>query len=440
MQKIDYKRFASYFQDMFLDIYRDKYEDICGMPVKHVTFVLTYDCNFNCTYCYEHNKCKKSMSLSVAKSAIDMLFDKEKNSYIDIEETKAIVLEFIGGEPLLEIDLMNYIIEYFKFKAVSLNHPWALNYMISISTNGSLYNTKKFQDFLKRYDGRVHTAITIDGNKDLHDACRRFKDGSPTYEIVEKAIKMQLQKSPFYVGTKITLSPDNIKYLSDAIINLSNLGLTDVFANCVFEKGWGVKDAITMYSEMKKLADYMLKTKIYKVFQTTLFNEEIGKSLSSDNNTNWCGGTGLMLAICPDGLCYPCLRYMPFSLGDKVKPLVIGNVWDGIKKKEEEIKTLNCLNCITRRSQSTDECFNCPIADGCAWCSAYNYEETGTPDKRVTYICIMHKARVLANCYYWNKLYRQLDMPDRFPMNVPKEWALEIITEDEYNMLVELSK
>jgi hypothetical protein len=90
---------------------------------------------------------------------------------------------------------------------------------------------------------------------------------------------------------------------------------------------------------------------------------------------------------------------------------------------------------ITRRSQSTDECFNCPIADGCAWCSAYNYQKFGTPEHRATFICCMHKARALANAYYWNKVYRIVDPCKRFKINIPKEWALEIIDEDEWNLL-----
>ena len=66
---------------------------------------------------------------------------------------------------------------------------------------------------------------------------------------------------------------------------------------------------------------------------------------------------------------------------------------------------INLISNITRKSQSTEECFNCPIAAGCSWCSAYNYEQFGTPNKRATNICCMHKAASLANVYYWNKIY-----------------------------------
>ncbi|MFR7743876.1 MAG: hypothetical protein ACLU3I_11740 [Acutalibacteraceae bacterium] len=85
----------------------------------------------------------------------------------------------------------------------------------------------------------------------------------------------------------------------------------------------------------------------------------------------------------------------------------IGDLEHGINVLPEHRVRVAEMAAVTRRSQSTDECFACQIASGCSWCSAYNYQCTGTPDKRVTYICPMHKARVLANAYYWNKLHRR---------------------------------
>ena len=47
----------------------------------------------------------------------------------------------------------------------------------------------------------------------------------------------------------------------------------------------------------------------------------------------------------------------------------------------------------------------------------------------------MHKARALANAYYWNKVYRISDPNKRFKIWIPEEWALEIIDEDEWKLL-----
>ena len=92
------------------------------------------------------------------------------------------------------------------------------------------------------------------------------------------------------------------------------------------------------------------------------------------DNSNWCGGTMQgMLAIDRKGNIYPCLRYMETSLGTDQPPMIVGNIYDGIGHNPADKYIIEGLEKITRKSQSTEECFNCPIAQGCAWCSAYNY-------------------------------------------------------------------
>ena len=147
-----------------------------------------------------------------------------------------------------------------------------------------------------------------------------------------------------------------------------------------------------------------------------------------------------MLAMDPDGWLYPCIRYMESSLGTSREPLRIGHVNFGIAQRKCDKQCVECLNKIDRRTESSDECFYCPIAEGCSWCSAYNYQENGTPDSRCTYICDMHKTRSLANAYFWNKWYRKKHWKQRFKIYCPDEWAIPIIGEEELNMLKELSK
>lgn len=143
----------------------------------------------------------------------------------------------------------------------------------------------------------------------------------------------------------------------------------------------------------------------------------------------------MMLAVDPAGIIYPCLRYMESSLGNQQEPYSIGDVDHGICQTECDRCRVERLKKIDRRTQSTDECFNCTIAEGCSWCTAYNYQIFGTPDARATYICIMHKARALANAYFWNRYYRKNKINKRMKLYIPKEWALDIITEKEWNLL-----
>ena len=143
----------------------------------------------------------------------------------------------------------------------------------------------------------------------------------------------------------------------------------------------------------------------------------------------------MMLACGTDGRLYPCLRYLETSVGDDVEPMVIGTVEDGIGIGKKHKSCIDCLQCVDRKSQSTDECFYCPIGQGCGWCTALNYQETGSPNKRLTHICETHKAASLANVYFWNKYYQKQGEDKHFEMHCPKEWAVPIIGEDEYAML-----
>lgn len=405
------------------------------LKVKNITFVVTERCNLNCSYCYEQHKTGRRMSKSVAKKAIDFLFNEEKiNGYYSFKTSPAVILEFIGGEPLLEIDLMDYIVEYFKFRAFELNSPWATNYMISMTTNGILYDSPEVQQFLKKNLGKVSLGITIDGNKKLHDTCRKFYDGSGSYDIVEKSVKDAVKKG-YTNSTKITLSPQNVMYLNEAVQNVWNLGIKAAHTNCVFEEGWTTKDAKILYWQMKQLADFLLKDKNYSKYYCSLFDDSIGQPLKEDKN--WCGGNGQMLAIAPDGKCFPCIRFMKYSLNNQ-KEQPIGDIYKGLDRKEEN-EWLNKLKQITMSSQCQHEdnkkCLDCKIASGCALCTGYNYDKFGDPNHKATFICEMHKARVLANAYYWNKLREKIPIAKKFKLNLEKEECLKIINEKEYDNL-----
>ncbi|WP_368292867.1 radical SAM peptide maturase, CXXX-repeat target family [Dehalobacter sp. TBBPA1] len=422
------------FQDYFITMYDGQNcsegcdRCLSTLLVKTITFVVTERCNLNCSYCYETHKSGKVMTKDIAKKAVDFILNKRKlNGYIKFNDSPAVILEFIGGEPLLEIDLIDYIVDYFRFRAFELGISWADNYMVSITSNGILFDTPKVQSFLRKNKGRVSLGITIDGNRDLHDACRRFPDGRGSYDIVESAVKKGL-KLGIQESTKMTISPTNVMYLSAALQNLWGLGLRGAYANCIYEEGWTIEHAKILFDEMIKLADFLLKNKNFSKYWTSLFDETIGQELIEDKN--WCGGNGEMLAIGTDGKLYPCIRFMQYSLSTPCREeKSIGSIETGILLENEWLEQLKR---ITMSSQSEEKCNTCPIASGCSLCTGYNYDKFGDPNKRATYICIMHQARVLANRYFFKRLYNLIDSNKEFKLNVPEGWALNIIQKKEY--------
>lgn len=87
------------------------------------------------------------MSKEVMKKGMDVLFDMyEKNDQQALinHHTKGLVIEFIGGEPLMNMDVIHYGTKYFLDKCIKSDHPWLTNVRFNMSSNGLLYFTKPF--------------------------------------------------------------------------------------------------------------------------------------------------------------------------------------------------------------------------------------------------------------------------------------------------------
>ena len=400
---------------------------------RNITFQITDDCNLCCSYCYQHNKGHHKMPFEVAKKLIDGILtnDKSINNYVKSENAIGIVLEFIGGEPFLEVDLIDKIIDYFIEKCIILHHPWIDRFRVSICSNGVLYFTPKVQEFIKKHQTHLSFTISIDGNKTLHDACRVFPDGTGSYDLAIKAAKHYRKYYDAILSSKMTLSPDNINFVFPALVNLWKNDYNFIYCNCIYEKGWTIEHAKILYYELKKVADYLLNNHLERIKGTSILNLDLSQQ-KNISDKNFCGGDGNMLAVDYKGDLYPCLRYMESSIGQNQSPYIIGNVNDGIGYNQQTKYMIAGLD-VTYKSQSPQECIDCPVSSECGWCSALNYQEFGTINKRTTYTCLMHKARVLANYYYQNK------MGGNYPFLINKQDAIDIIGEDETNYLMELA-
>ncbi len=378
---------------------------------KNVTFIVTKDCQLACKYCYLVGKnTKERMTFDVAKQAIDYILDRE-----DEYREESVIWDFIGGEPFLEIDLIDKICDYLKVEMFRRNHHWFNSYRFSFSTNGINYHTEKVQNFIKKNHEHLSIGITIDGTKRKHDLNRIWKttemeqgimpkpeDERGSYDDVVKNIPLWLEQFP-HGGTKVTISSADIPYIKESVLHLYSLGIHEVNINCVFEDVWKEGDDKLFENQLMSLADAIIDNDYYTDYTCSFFSEHIGKPLQ--DNGNWCGA-GMMLAVDAAGYFYPCTRFAGYSLRSK-KPIIIGNVRDGINKN-----LLRPFLTLDRTTQSPKECIDCEVASGCAWCQGENYDaaDTNTIYQRSTAICKMHKARVHANNYYWNKLYRKLEL------------------------------
>lgn len=405
-----------------------------------ITFCVTNACQLRCDYCYEQHKGDEYMDFEVARKFIDLILsgDKGMSEYVNLDISPAVMLEFIGGEPFLAIDLMDQICDYWIDRCIELRHPWATRYMISVCSNGVAYFDPRVQGFLARHKDHLSFSVTIDGTKEMHDACRVFtgtRRGS--YDIAVAAARDWMERGG-YMGSKVTIAPNNLSHLYDSIMHMLGLGYAEINANVVYEEGWTIEHAAEYYTQIKRIGQHLLDSHInMDDVYIALFEEDFFRPKNPSDLENWCGGNGVMIACDWDGRIYPCIRYMEMSLGNTQPPMVLGNVNDGILQCAEHRTCFDCLRKIDRRTQSTDECFSCPIAEGCSWCTAYNYQVFGTPDARATYICPMHKARALANAWFWPRYYAMCGSDTPYTLHVPDEWALEIISPKELSEIKE---
>ncbi len=381
---------------------------------KHITFIVTKDCQLACKYCYLVGKNEKErMSWEVAKQAIDYILSHEE----DMRE-ESVVWDFIGGEPFLEIELIDKICDYLKVEMYRRNHHWFNSYRFSFSTNGINYHTDKVQHFIKKNREHLSIGITIDGTEMKHDLNRVYKgDGRGSYADVVRNIPLWLSQFP-NGGTKVTISSADIPYIKESVLHLYSLGIHEVNINCVFEDVWKEGDDARFEEQLMQLADAIIDGEYYRDYACSFFSEYLGKPLDCVlQNQNWCGA-GRMLAVDAAGNFYPCTRFAQYSLRSK-KAWIIGNIHDGIDKNK-----LRPFLTLDRCTQSEQKCIDCEVAEGCAWCQGENYDAADTPTiyQRSTAICLMHKARVRANNYYWNKLFRKLELEearDEYEANKP---------------------
>lgn len=167
-----------------------KIENEVAAKNESVTFVLTYNCNFMCPYCFEKNTPKSSSIMT--KDMVDRIYDLHNNNINYIT--------FYGGEPLLleNKEIINYIIS---------KSPKAT---FSFITNG--YYLNEFYDiFSKIKIGLVQ--VTLDGTSEIHNQTRILKKSGNTYDKILEGIELYL-KSSINIKIRINVSDKNLNNIA----------------------------------------------------------------------------------------------------------------------------------------------------------------------------------------------------------------------------------
>jgi len=155
---------------------RTRYQSLSKFTSLHI-FVVSLRCEHSCPYCQvsrqSEDKKKYDMTQEIAEKALGLVF---------LSPSPTIKIEFQGGEPLLNFDLIKFIVQ--KANKLNLSHNKLLDFVIA--TNLALIDREILQ-FCK--ENKVHISTSLDGPEDLHNK-NRPRPGKNSYEKVIDGIAL----------------------------------------------------------------------------------------------------------------------------------------------------------------------------------------------------------------------------------------------------------
>lgn len=327
--------------------------------VTRAEILITNNCNLSCSYCFEEHKDRK-MSKETAKNVVDFLFKNASKS------NEKVIIKFFGGEPLLNIDLINYIYDY----SLKLSKKLKVKVEFFISTNATIFN-KKIKEFIikwKKDFGKINMQVSIDGMPHIQNKNRKTREGNPSSKFVEKFIKeinnlnLNLGEDvfPHSVITKNTLSDlfNIYKYFVD-------YGFEGFWYLLDNEEDWNKNDLKIFEKELIKIKNDIEKNN----FKKSNFKNLYSKSNTCPSKT--CQAGNKFVAIDTDGSIYPCHRFIKFK--DKFKLSSINNFNSNkFNNNREPFVFHNRDDLFGNKS-----CENCDYKN-CRRCLAVNYNKNKT--------------------------------------------------------------
>ncbi len=329
--------------------------------VKALCLHVAHDCNLACKYCFaeegEYHGRRAIMSLETGKKALDFLV-ANSGSRVNLE------VDFFGGEPLLNWDVVKQLVEYGR----SLEEPNNKKFRFTLTTNGVLLNHEIIEFANKEMSNVV---LSIDGRKEVNDAMRPFRGGHGSYDVIvdkfKKVAESRNQNNYYVRGTythnNIDFSED-VKHLAD--LGFEQISVEPVVASPSDSYALRPEDIPTLLSQYDELAkDIIERRKAGKGINFFHFMIDLSGGPCVAKRLSGCGSGTEYLAITPWGDIYPCHQFV----GNE--DFLMGNVDEGILRTDiqDEFKTCNVY-----AKEKCKECFAKFYCSGGCAANAYNFE------------------------------------------------------------------
>ncbi|MTI86868.1 MAG: radical SAM protein [Balneolaceae bacterium] len=181
---------------------------------KNFLFLVAYDCNFRCPYCFENEISsngkgwsKKVFTKTAVDRAYQTMLELEPNEDL---HSKQIIL--YGGEPLLASNksIVKYIVE----------QGYEKGYHFKAITNG--YDLEHYKDLIHpNYINKLQ--ITVDGDRETHDSRRTHFETGLSYDKIMENIAWALEAG-VYIAVRINTDLNNFDQIKTVRAHFDELG------------------------------------------------------------------------------------------------------------------------------------------------------------------------------------------------------------------------
>ncbi len=346
--------------------------------------VVTLRCNMKCIYCHASSKGDKEsgfdMDKETARKTVDFIFQTPNNK---------ITIEFQGGEPLLNWDIIRYIVEYAQEK----NKKIKKILMMTVVTNMTEMDEKKMHYLIKN---NVNVCTSLDGPEELHGYNRKFVGGN-NYEQVTKWIKRfndEYKKKKIEnirIGALVTLTKKSLAYPKEIVDEYVKCGLQNIHLRFLNNLGVARKTWLNINYSVGEYLDFWKNAVEYieglkkegKDVNERIINIMISK-IQNEFDPGYldlrspCGAAIGQMAYNYNGDIYACDEAR--MIGDDL--FLLGNV----KKDDYKSVVTSDKACAVICASINEQyiCDDCVYKPYCGICPVCNYAEQGTVIGKIT--------------------------------------------------------
>ena len=278
-----------------------------SIKVQSFSLAIAQKCNLGCTYCYaqegDFGSVPKMMPLEVALAAVDRLFENV------VSRDERIALAFMGGEPLLNREVLQATTRYAAEMGAARSIPVAF----SVTTNGTLV-TPQDADFFEDFGFSV--TVSIDGDRESHDRLRPYKGGRGSYDRIIERIRPLLEKqSQAQVAARVTVTPQNLR-LVETLSELVEMGFYSVGFSPMLNSPTGrdsmnADDLSVMLKQMIACGqEFERRLARRQAFPFSNLQSALREIHRGTHRPYPCGAGGGYMAVSADGDLFACHRFV----------------------------------------------------------------------------------------------------------------------------------